>query len=247
MPEPAASSSARRVATTRSGTSGEPARQRGEHLEAEVIGPVEVLEREERRLGRGVGEDVDDVEDEHASTLRSRGPPVVLRLRKALDEALAGGREARRPSHRPGEVAEDGLGHVLVLRRQAAARRPEARARRLPHDGTQQPGLADPRVTGQQQQVTTTGGDRVAPALGETEQVVATHDDRTDDRGDPRHGASLGARSHPASVERRMHGRRARRPPERPRRQDSVGSIACLRRASIIAWAWALSLSLGSW
>ena len=224
----------------------EPARERREHLEAEVVGPVEILEREQRWLRRGVGQDVDQVEDEHAATLRSRGPPVVLRLREALDESFARGREARRPSHRPGEVPEDGLRHVLVLRRQAAARRPEAGAGRLPHDGAQQPGLADPRVAAQEQQVTTTGGDGFAPALGETEQVIATDDDRTDDRSDPGHGASLGARSRPASVERRMLGRRsaaARRPPG----QDSVGSIACRRRASIIAWAWALSLSLGSW
>ena len=183
---------------------GEPPGQRADHLEAQVVGPVQVLEGEKGRLGGGVGERIDDVEHVHPAPLGD-GLRTALVRRQAIQEGEADRRQRRRPPHRPGQVHQDRLGDVPVLWREPAGRRSEAGARRVARHRPEQARLADPGVARQEQQVAATPGDLLEPALREPKELVATHEDRAHDRSDARHGASLGADPNPASVERRRN------------------------------------------
>ena len=77
----------------------------------------------------------------------------------------------------------------------------EADDRRVTGDRSQHPRLADPRVAAQQEKAAASVPDLGEPPLGESEELVATDEDRTDDRSDPRHARSLRARPASTSVE----------------------------------------------
>ena len=70
------------------GSVGEPPGQRTDHLEAQVVGPVQVLESEEGRLGGGIGERIDDVEHVHPAALGD-GLRTTLVRRQAVHQGLA--------------------------------------------------------------------------------------------------------------------------------------------------------------
>ena len=120
--------------------------ERREDLEAEVVGPVQVLEGQERRLGRGIREGVHEVEHEHPPPLRAALRPVVVRLGEALQRgsrrqyASAGTRRIDRA--RSTRIAS-GTSWSCGARPPIAD--PEAEARGEARHRPQQAGLADAR------------------------------------------------------------------------------------------------------
>ena len=173
-----------------------------EDVQAQIVGPLEVLEREERRLCRGLGEDVREVEDEHPTCVAGRRPDRLVRLREPADQRLPDRSQLRRATHRPGEVEDDRVRDVPVGRGDGSGGRVEADDRRVTGDRSQHPRLPDPRVAAQQEEAAASVPDLGEPPLGESEELVPTDEDRTDDGGDPRHARSLRARRPVTSVER---------------------------------------------
>ena len=89
---------------------------RREDVQAQIVGPLEVLEREERRLSRGLGEDVSEVKDQHPTGVTGRRPVGRVRMREPADQRLADRSQLRRATHLSGEVEDDRVGDVPIRR-----------------------------------------------------------------------------------------------------------------------------------
>jgi len=131
------------------GNTGETACDRREDIQAQIVGPLEVLERQERRLGRGLDKDIGQVQDEHPTGVAGRAPVRLVRLGEPADQRLADRSQLRRAPHRPGEVEDDRVRDVPVGRGDGASCHVEAHDRRMTGDRSQHPRLPDPRVAAQ--------------------------------------------------------------------------------------------------
>ena len=97
-------------------------------------------------------------------------------------EQLAAERgERRQPGHRPRQVKDRGRRHVPVLGSHRPGNGCHAACLRLPSDGGEQPGLADPGLAGEQEELAPASDDVVEPPIGEDEQVVTPDEERTTD------------------------------------------------------------------
>ncbi len=158
--------------------------QLADHLEAELVGPVQVVEDQERRPVHRVEDPVGGAPDEQAP--RPEGVAVVdsvhrQQVRTQRPEIRVLAHAVRHfPDRREGNLAVLG-GHAAAFIAQAcrdglAARRPD------------QPCLAQARLAGQEEGVTTPLAGFVDQVIDELEQVVAADDDRTQHRPSAAHG-----------------------------------------------------------
>lgn len=130
-----------------------PAGKGREDLEAEVIGPMEVLEPEEFRTGSGVADRVDDVEDEQSPAPPDLDRHVHLGVGQPIEQRSTERRQIRQAADGASEIEDGGGRHILVPRGEHADRDLEARIRRAPLDRTEQARPADARVAGQQERL----------------------------------------------------------------------------------------------
>ena len=167
--------------------------ERLEDLEGQVVGPLEVLQGDHRRgLGRRPGEELGDIEHEHATAPLRVGDLLVRIVLEALGEPRSQRREVGLALEGAGEVDEDRARHLQVARVGPAADRPETGGRRTPLDRPQQPCLAHAGFAREQQESPAVGGHLRDPTVGKVEEVVAAHEDRADKRSRVGHGGSLG-------------------------------------------------------
>jgi hypothetical protein len=146
----------------------------GDDLEAEIVGPLEVLETHERRSGH-LGEDaVDDVHDELAAAdLFGIDRRIAQR-----EEVAAEPFEARHPQHRSSHVEDRSRGNVAVLRSQIAPDSGEASLLGLLVDRIEEAGLADPRLARDEEELAAPREHIVEPSIGELDQLVSTDQQR---------------------------------------------------------------------
>jgi hypothetical protein len=159
---------------------GQPGGQVGDDLEAELVGPVQVLEDHQHRpvladAAGGVGQVLD------------QQPPLPVPV------APDPGELAQPPGHGLADLGQPGLTGLPQVAGQVEQQpagglgvageggRPDRRERpagRLVGDGGQQPGLADAGLAGHQQQVPPSADGRGESPAGQGEEVVAPHQDR---------------------------------------------------------------------
>ena len=167
----------------------------GQGLQAEVVGPLEVLERQHRRHIRR--EEIHDLHDQVTPVRDGRG-----QARPEDVEELAPGRPERGiAAHRPAQVEERGGEDVAVLRSQLGLRDTEPAPGGQAADGTEEPGLPDAGLTRGQEEVAAPAADLVEPPLGEVHEIVTTDDHGREQRPDLRHARSLW-HARPASIGR---------------------------------------------
>ena len=147
--------------------------QVGQRLEAQVVGPLQVFEHEHRRFGRPADE-VDHLHHE-VTPPRCRGAEA---RRGDLEQVAADLPERRIATHGAPEVEEGRREDVAVLRRDLGLRESELPLDRDLPDRPEQPRLADPGLTGQEQELALAGADFAEPAIGQRDEVIAAHDQR---------------------------------------------------------------------
>ena len=114
-------------------------------------------------------------------------------VRQPVGEACAQRSEERVALERPGQVDEERRGDLQVAGVGPGPHDPETGSCGAPLDRTQQPGLAEAGLAGDQEEVALARADLVEPAVGQREQVVTTDQDRTDQGPEVLlHGAKLG-------------------------------------------------------
>ena len=162
-----------------------------DHLEAHLVGPVEILEDEHRRS-------VDRLEDaiRHVPDDQPPGAQPVAVVPAVDREEVLGERAPRRIAADPGrELADRRERDGMVLRRDRPGGDTDAGGLCLADRGPDQAGLPEAGLAGKEQ--------RPAPALGtrgdgrveQLEDVVAPDDDRALDRAGSTHGAESTART----------------------------------------------------
>ena len=155
-----------------------PTRQLADDLEADLVGPLEVLEVEHHGpVDRGQ-DPVDDVEDVEAPGPEGVGLPGSAHREQVGAEVPELGHAA----NGPGEVEDQCRGDLVVLRSDRAVGADESRDPGLAADRVEEPGLADPGLAGQEEELAASSGGLVETSFREVQEVVATHDDRTLER-----------------------------------------------------------------
>ena len=172
------------------GASGELA----DDLEAEIVGPLEVLEQQRDRLVGRREEPVDDVEHESPAAVL----PRLLHLVAEVQELPAELGEIRLTEHVAGEVEEFGSRDVAVLGCDIAPAGREPAGRSLALDGIDEARLADARLAADQQHAAVAGCDLLDALVGQLEDLVAPDEQWTEDRRDPPHGRTICRRMAPS-------------------------------------------------
>ena len=220
-------------------------RQHREDLEREIIGPVQVFERDQDRSGlRQRGEQVDDVEDEDATSMvgvaDDRSGSCARQSRSIVPRVGpdAGGQqplqpissvcESRGTRETPGKIKEQAARDLRIPRERLPRGNQEARRHSASLDRPQQPCLPDPCLAGQEQQTAVTTRCLFEPPAGQREQVVAAHENGADRRPCRAHrpaSVRTGVDPDPvvSSVRPRFGDRRATQGPWE----------ACVRRAGV--------------
>ena len=165
------------------GASGELA----DDLEAEIVGPLEVLEQQRDRLVGRREEPVDDLEHESPAAVL----PRLLHLVTEVQQFAAELGEIRLAEHVAGEVEEFRCGDVPVLGGDVAPAGREPTGRGLALDGIDEARLADARFAADQQHAAVAGCDLLDPLVGQLEDLVAPDEQWTEDRRDPPHGRTI--------------------------------------------------------
>ncbi len=98
-----------------------------------------------------------------------------------FEEGSAERRELRHADHRPREVEDRRRRHVMVLGRDRPFDSGEPATLGLASDRAEQTGLADPGLSGQQQELSAAGEDVLEASVGQVEQVVTSDEERTAD------------------------------------------------------------------
>jgi hypothetical protein len=156
---------------------------------------MQVLEnQEDRSILRGIGEQIGGVEDEQpASSMRVAAPGI--RVFEALGQGRPEWRQGVAATHRPSRVDEDRGGHLEIAWVRPSAHGAQTGCQRPALDRTDQPGLPDPRLAGDKEQVSVTSEHLGQAAVGQFEHVITTDGDRADDRPIPlHHRSSVGPR-----------------------------------------------------
>ena len=159
-------------------------RELADHLEADLVRPLQILEGEQGRPIGGGDDRVREIPDQHAS----RAERVAAIAPAHLEKLLAQGPEPGGRAHRPGEIEDRREGDESVLRRQVTLGDPEAGRSGLVQDGAHQPGLADAGLAGEQDQLPAAARGLRDASLGEVEQVVAADEQGTEERPELCHG-----------------------------------------------------------
>ena len=115
--------------------------------------------------------------------------PHQIDLRQPLDERLAEFAERVGAGHRPGQVEERRRRDFQITREARCPDDPEPCRSSPSLDRAEQPSLADPRLTRQEQQVASPAESGGEPPVGEIEEVVAADEERRDERARPTHRA----------------------------------------------------------
>ena len=159
---------------------GQPGRQVGHHLQAQLVGPVEVLEHDQHRVPAAdppgfIGQVLD------------QQPPLPVPI------AADPGELPQPPGHGLADLPQPGRSGLAQVAGQVQQQPPggldvAGEGRRPDHperppagglgDGGQQAGLADPGLAGHEQQVPSPGGGLGQAPVGQGQEVVAAHRDR---------------------------------------------------------------------
>ena len=120
------------------------ARQLADDFEAELVGPLEIFEGEQRRLIDGLDDAVCDLVHEHPAR------PQRVRTAAALERQQVGAQrpERRVVAHRAREVQDGGERHEAVVGGEVPIRDAIARGLGLAQHGGHHPRLADAGLTG---------------------------------------------------------------------------------------------------
>ena len=156
-------------------------------LEAEIVGPLEVLEQQGDRLVGRREKPIDDVKHQSAATVLSS----LLHLVTQVQQLAAELGEDRLAEHVASEVEEFGRRDVPILGGDVAPTDRKPAGRSLALDGIDEARLADARFAADQQHPAVAGCDFLDPLVGQLEDVVAPDEQRTEDRGDPLHGRTI--------------------------------------------------------
>ncbi len=146
----------------------------GEDLEAQVVRPLQVVEREHRRAVKRADDQIDGLEDEGPAPRLRGGHGRVGKIEELPSEV----RPRLQARHRARHVEQRRRRHVAVLGSEEPGRRPEARAARLCLDGGHESRLADAGFASQQEELPSTRRRLRQAAFGEIEQVVPSDQDR---------------------------------------------------------------------
>ena len=163
-------------------------RKLSEDLEAELVGPLEVLKGQKRRRGRLVGDQVHDVKDDQATALAGRAPVGRRHVAQTLEQARPKLTEARPAGCRAREVEEQRPGDLQILRSKGATREAEAEHLGLAANGAGEAGLPDPRLPCQEQHAPALGRSPQL-VLGERQEFVAANEDRAFEGPSAIHGS----------------------------------------------------------
>ncbi len=176
---------------------GDAAGQRLEDLERQVVAPVQVLQRQDGRTAGGqAGQDLGDVQDEEAAAaLRIAGAGSLLLGASVLQASAEPGPDVGQrglPLHGARDIDEDRGRDLDIARIRAAADRAEAGGLRAPLHRAQEPGLADPGFSGQQEEAPPAGRDLGDPAIRQRQEVITADEHRADKRSSVVHAESVG-------------------------------------------------------
>ena len=174
------------------GASGELA----DDLEAEIVGPLEVLEQQRDRLVGRWQEPVDDLEHELPAAVLPRLFHFVAQVQQLAAELG----EIRLAEHVPGEVEEFCCRDVPILGSDVATTGRKAAGGSLALDGIDEARLADACFAADQQHAAVAGSDLLDSLVGQLEDLVAPDEQWTEDRRDPPHGRTICSRCAVASV-----------------------------------------------
>ena len=159
---------------------GQPGRQVGDHLQAQLVGPVEVLEHDQHRVPTAdppgfIGQVLD------------QQPPLPVpvaadpgELPQPPGHGLADLPQPGRPglAQVAGQVQQQPPGGLDVAGEGGRPDHPERPPAGGLGDGGQQAGLADPGLAGHEQQVPSPGGGLGQAPVGQGQEVGAAHQDR---------------------------------------------------------------------
>ena len=159
---------------------GQPGRQVGHHLQAQLVGPVEVLEHDQHRVPTA------DPPGRIGQVLDQQPPlpvPVAAdpgELPQPPGHGLADPPQPGRPglAQVAGQVQQQPPGGLDVAGEGGRPDHPERPPAGGLGDGGQQAGLADPGLAGHEQQVPSPGGGLGQAPVGQGQEVVAAHQDR---------------------------------------------------------------------
>jgi hypothetical protein len=152
-------------------------------LDAQFVGPLQVLERKEGRPVDRRHDQLRDVTNEQTSRPEVVGPAATLDGEQGVPKLA----EAADIVHGPREVEHGSQGDLAILRCEIALGDPEAGRLRLAQDGPQQAGLSDTGFAGQQQEVTLPGRRLGDPAVGQAQQFITADEERAQERADGAH------------------------------------------------------------
>ncbi len=161
-----------------------------DHLEAHLVGPLEVLEGEDGRPVDGVRDPLGEVADEDAPrSQRVAALPVLSALHR--QQLVAEAAERGDLAHRPREVLGRREGNEPVLGREIGLRDPEAGRIGLPEHRPQQAGLADAGLAREEHHLAAPGGGLLDAPVGERQQLVATDEEWTEERPQVTHASGV--------------------------------------------------------
>ncbi len=180
---------------------GDVASQLADHLQAHLVGPVEVLELQHRRAVDAVQDPVRGRPDDQAPRAQR------IAVMAAVDrQQILGERAPLLVAAQPdGQLADGGEGDLVVLRGHRPTIDAEPRRLRLATRGPHQAGLAQTGAAREEDRVPPTGVRLCDELIEMLEKVIAADKDGALNLTGAAHGASLRLAVHrPASVERPM-------------------------------------------
>ncbi len=153
-------------------------RELADRLEAQVVGPLAVLEDHESRPADRASDPVDELDDERPAI----GLPVGLGFREAFEQVVRQVLHRRLVAHRPEHVEQERPRIVPVLRCEVPLEPIEPERQRAADDGPQETRLPDAGLPGDEQDLPVAGSRLRQSVVGQVEDIVATDEDRAQDR-----------------------------------------------------------------
>ena len=161
---------------------GQPPGECLEHLEREVVRPVQVLQRQKERAMTGsLHQQIHHVQDQQAPTARPVGRRIDIRHVEPTRQPRPDVPVRIGPAEGPREVHDDRGTHLGVAGIRATPDRAHPGRRRAALDRADKPRLPHAGFPGHEDQLAAAGDDFGDATIGQLEQVVAPDDDRTHD------------------------------------------------------------------
>ena len=167
--------------------SGAVAGQLADDLQAQLVGPVEVIEHQHRRS-------IDRLEDPVRGRADDEPPrPERVAAVTAIDgeQVLGKGAQGGVAAHPGRHLANRGERHLLVLRRNRTAVDPQARRFGLAHHRADEARLAQPRLAGQEERPPPAATTSAVMLIRELEEIIPADEDGALDGADAAHRRSL--------------------------------------------------------